>query len=56
MPTINRQSLQSVDDITRAVVGCLEEHGAMDRTYFIFTSDHGLHLGQHAMGAQKRMP
>ena len=45
-----------MDDITRAVVRLLEAHGAFEDTFFIFTSDHGLHLGQHAMGAQKRMP
>ncbi len=48
------QSLQAVDDLIRDVVEALTRSGALDRTYILFTSDNGFHLGQHRMPMGKR--
>lgn len=50
------QTLLTVDDIAMGITAALEQHGAMDSTYFIFTSDHGFHMGQHRLNHGKRMP
>jgi len=50
------RSLRSVDDIVTALYGAVEAAGQLDRTYFIFTSDHGLHMGQFCLGPCKRQP
>jgi len=43
------QSLQAVDEMVEALVMKLEEHGILDNTYVVFTSDNGYHNGQHRM-------
>ena len=50
------RSLRSVDDIVAALHGAVQRAGRLDTTYFFFTSDHGLHMGQFCLGACKRMP
>ena len=49
-------TLLSVDDITIALHDLLKRKGALDDTYFLFTSDHGFHMGQFCLGACKRQP
>ena len=34
----------------------LEADGLLDNTYFVFTSDHGYHLGEFGMPIDKRQP
>ena len=41
------------DDIVREAHGLVESYGALDNNYFLFTSDHGFHLGQRNLGACK---
>eukprot|EP00040_Diaphanoeca_grandis_P017505 m.91438 g.91438 ORF g.91438 m.91438 type:complete len:619 (+) comp26469_c0_seq1:28-1884(+) len=50
------RSLRSVDDIVAAAYKAVSDANQLDRTYFIFTSDHGLHMGQFCLGACKRQP
>jgi arylsulfatase A-like enzyme len=40
-------SLLAVDELVSAVVDALAAIGALDHTYVVFTSDNGLHVGQH---------
>ena len=50
------RSLRSVDDIVENLYSAVEDAGQLDRTYFVFTSDHGLHMGQFCLGPCKRQP
>ena len=50
------QSLLTVNDIIKEVYKVVSEYGAIDSTYFIVTSDHGFHMGQHQQHQGKRMP
>ena len=50
------RSLRSVDDIVADMYAAVEEAGQLNQTYFIFTSDHGLHMGQFNLGPCKRQP
>jgi arylsulfatase A-like enzyme len=43
------RSLQSVDDLVDSVVSALRQTGQLDRTYIIYTSDNGFHLGEHRL-------
>ena len=50
------ETLMSVDDYVEEIVTMLEAAGAMDNTYFLYTSDHGFQLGQHRLPGDKRHP
>ena len=50
------RSLRSVDDIIAGAHAAISIAGQLDRTYFVFTSDHGLHMGQFCLGPCKRQP
>ncbi|KAI9147002.1 Arylsulfatase [Paramyrothecium foliicola] len=50
------ESLKGVDDIVEDVVKMLEDHGALDNTYIIYSTDQGYHLGTHRLGAGKSLP
>ena len=50
------RTLLSVDDIMRSVVPLLAEHGEINNTYFIHTSDHGYQLGQFRLPSCKLQP
>lgn len=50
------ETLLSVDDYVEAVINTITAYGQMDRTYFIYTSDHGFQLGQHRLPGDKRHP
>ncbi|HXO21128.1 MAG TPA: sulfatase-like hydrolase/transferase [Thermoanaerobaculia bacterium] len=41
------QSLQAVDELVAGLVQKLAATGQLDHTYIVFTSDNGLHMGQH---------
>jgi len=47
------RSLQSVDEMVGRLVGVLEETGELSNTYVVFTSDNGLHLGEHRINTKK---
>ena len=40
------ETLLSVDDMVEAVVKQLNSLGLLEKTYVIFTSDHGYHVGR----------
>lgn len=50
------RSMQAVDELLVRLVNTLAETGQLDNTYIIFTSDNGLHLGQHRMLEGKGSP
>lgn len=43
------QSMLALDELIRDVVQLLEEHGQLDNTYIIFTSDNGFLMGEHGL-------
>ena len=47
------RTLLSVDDL---VDGVLRRVPNLDETFFIFTSDHGYHMGQFGLTIDKRQP
>lgn len=50
------QTLLAVDEMVSEIVQRLDASGQLNRTYLLFTSDNGFHLGQFAQGADKRQP
>jgi N-acetylglucosamine-6-sulfatase len=48
--------LLSIDDLVAGLVEALQDSGVMDNTYFLFSSDHGYHLGQHRIPIEKMLP
>lgn len=49
------RSLQSVDDLIGALLETLDEIGELDRTFVLFSSDHGYHVGQWRIPAHKEL-
>lgn len=47
------RSMQAVDDLVERIVGTLQETGRLANTYIIYTSDNGLHMGEHRIVRQK---
>ena len=47
------QSLQAVDEAVASLIDTLKATGQLDRTFIVFASDNGFHLGQHRMQAGK---
>jgi arylsulfatase A-like enzyme len=43
------RSLQSVDDLVDSLVTALRQTGQLDRTYIVYASDNGFHLGDHRL-------
>jgi arylsulfatase A-like enzyme len=43
------RSMQSVDDMVAQVVQTLQATGQLDRTYIVYASDNGFHMGEHRM-------
>ena len=50
------RTLLSVDDIMIDVVNVVSNHGQLDNTYFLWTSDHGFQLGQFNLPSCKLQP
>lgn len=50
------RSLMAIDEGVERIVKALDEQGLLGRTYLVFTSDNGFHLGQHRLPAGKRSP
>ena len=43
------QSMQAVDEMIGQLVATLQAHGQLENTFIVFTSDNGLHMGQHRL-------
>ena len=50
------RSLMSVDDVIAETVQLVEDEGLADNTYFLYSSDHGYHLGQFRIPIEKMLP
>lgn len=50
------RSMQAVDDLIEAVGNALRDTGQLERTYFVFLSDNGFHLGEHRQKMGKQAP
>lgn len=50
------ESLQAVDDLVAAVVNKLQNLGALDNTYVVFTSDNGWYHDEHRIKQGKYHP
>jgi len=53
--SLRLRSLLSVDDMVQGIREYLVAAGEWDRTYFVFTSDHGYNLGQFRVDSDKTM-
>lgn len=49
-----QRALKSVDDMVDAIVQRLTQHGILDETYIIYSSDNGYHLGNHRLQGGKK--
>lgn len=47
------RSLLAVDEMLAGLIGALTRAGTLERTYILFTSDNGYHLGQHRLSHGK---
>ncbi|KAF2683011.1 arylsulfatase-like protein [Lentithecium fluviatile CBS 122367] len=43
------RALQGVDELVDGVISRLENHGILENTYIIYSSDNGYHIGQHRL-------
>ena len=50
------QTMQAVDELVLELVNLLEQHGQLENTYIFFTSDNGLHMGEHGLPSVKGYP
>ena len=46
---LRAQDVKSVDDMIGSLVSTLRRTGTLSNTYFVFSSDNGLHMGEHDM-------
>jgi arylsulfatase A-like enzyme len=46
--------LQAVDELVDGIVSRLADHGVIDNTYIIYTTDNGFHIGQHRLQPGKQ--
>ena len=50
------ETLQALDLLVEGVVNKLRDSGQLSNTYIVFTSDHGVHQGEHRIPAGKARP
>ena len=50
------QAVQGIDELIGHVFESLQRTGALDNTYFVFSSDNGYHMGQHRLQPGKQTP
>ncbi|KAJ0417558.1 arylsulfatase [Aspergillus carlsbadensis] len=43
------RALQTVDELVDGLFQRLEQHGILDNTYIVYSSDNGFHIGQHRL-------
>lgn len=53
---LRRESLLAVDEMVAGLIDTLRRAGVLDRTYVLFTSDNGFHLGEHRLASRKGTP
>ncbi len=56
LPVTMCETLLSVDDGVATILDALEDEGRLANTLVVFTSDHGLALGEHRLKALKKQP
>jgi arylsulfatase A-like enzyme len=49
-------SMEAVQDLVANVIDALAAAGRLDRTYIVFTSDNGFHMGEHRLVPGKQTP
>ncbi len=47
------EDVKSVDDMIGSLVDTLRSEGVLSNTYFVFSSDNGLHMGEHRLAPGK---
>jgi arylsulfatase A-like enzyme len=50
------KSMLAVDEMVKELVNVLDQAGALENTYIIFTSDNGFHMGEHQLPSGKMLP
>ncbi|MDQ2675484.1 MAG: sulfatase [Actinomycetota bacterium] len=50
------ESLRAVDRGFEEIISTLEEHGALDETAIVLSSDNGLYYGEHGIPGEKHFP
>lgn len=50
------EMLLAVDEMVGAILRTLRDTGELSNTYLIFTSDHGMHMGEHRLSTMKLTP
>ena len=50
------RTVQAVDELVAEVIQALEKSGQLEKTYVIFTSDNGFHMGEHGLPSGKGTP
>jgi N-acetylglucosamine-6-sulfatase len=50
------EELQTVDALVARVHGALRDNGRLSSSYLMFTSDHGIHFGEHRQKEDKTQP
>lgn len=50
------RSMLAVDEMVKELVNALDQAGELGNTYIIFTSDNGLHMGEHQLASGKMLP
>jgi arylsulfatase A-like enzyme len=50
------EMMSGIEDGVAKLIDTLEKRGILDRTYIVFTSDHGLFMGEHGFAAGKGEP
>ena len=53
---VQLRMLAAVDELVRDVVEAVKDSGQLERTYFFFTSDNGMHYGEHRIREGKGTP
>jgi len=53
---LRAQDMEAVDDLVQHLYEAVAASGQLDRTYFIFTSDNGVHIGEHREFLGKNEP
>lgn len=49
-------NIAAIDDMVATLIQRLEDHGLLDNTFVVYTSDNGFHIGNHRLAPGKRCP